>query len=67
MVFKKITVIGSSSESWEDAAMDAVERAEATLHDIHWVEVESQGMEIARADDPEYQTEVTIAFELEDK
>lgn len=66
MVFKKIKLIGTSTESWEDAAMDAVNRAEATIENIHWIEVEGQGIEVATVDEPEYQTEVTIAFELED-
>ena len=66
MVFKKITLIGSSTESFDDAVDDAVDRADATLQNVHWVEVDELGVEIASVDGREYQAEVTVAFELED-
>ena len=66
MVFKKITLIGTSTESFEDAADDAIDRAEATLQTVHWVEVDELGVEVATADEREYQAEVTVAFQLED-
>ena len=66
MVFKKITLIGTSKESFEDAADDAIDRAEATIENVHWVEVDELGVEVASANDREYQAEVTVAFELED-
>ena len=66
MVFKKITLIGSSGESFDDAFDDAVDRADATLQNVHWVEVDELGVEIASVDGREYQAEVTVAFELED-
>ncbi|MBV0922735.1 MULTISPECIES: dodecin [Haloarcula] len=66
MVFKKITLIGTSSESFDDAADDAIERAERTLDNLKWVEVDELGVEIANADGREYQAEVTVAFELEE-
>jgi flavin-binding protein dodecin len=66
MVFKKVTLIGTSTESFDDAVDDAVDRAEATLENVYWVEVEEMGVEIAGAPDREYQAEVEVAFELED-
>ncbi|WP_226006537.1 dodecin [Natrinema salinisoli] len=66
MVFKKITLIGTSPESFDAAADDAIDRAEATLQNVHWIEVDELGVEIASADDREYQAEVTVAFELEE-
>jgi flavin-binding protein dodecin len=66
MVFKKITLIGTSSESFDKAADDAIERAEATLDNLKWVEVEELGVEIAGVDGREYQAEVVVAFELEE-
>jgi flavin-binding protein dodecin len=66
MVFKKVTLIGSSSESFDDAVDDAVERAEATLENVHWVEVDELGVEIASVDGREYQAEVEVAFQLEE-
>ncbi len=66
MVFKKITLIGASDDSFDDAVDDAIDRAEETIENIHWVEVQELGVEIATADDREYQAEVTVAFEVED-
>jgi flavin-binding protein dodecin len=65
MVFKKITLIGTSTESFEKAADDALDRAEETLDNIHWAEVDDLGVEIASAENREYQAEVTVAFQLE--
>ncbi len=66
MVFKKITLIGTSTESFEAATDDAIDRAEQTIQNVHWIEVDELGVEIASVDDREYQAEVTVAFELED-
>jgi flavin-binding protein dodecin len=66
MVFKKITLIGTSDESFDAAADDAIDRAEDTLDRVKWVEVDELGVEVASVDDREYQAEVTVAFELAD-
>jgi hypothetical protein len=66
MVFKKITLIGRSTESFDAAVDDAVDRAERTLEAVHWVEVEELGVEVASVEGREYQAEVVVAFELQD-
>ncbi|SNZ04312.1 hypothetical protein SAMN06269185_0519 [Natronoarchaeum philippinense] len=66
MVFKKITLIGTSTESFDAAADNALDRAESTLDNIHWAEVEELGVEVASADDREYQAEVVVAFQLDE-
>ena len=66
MVFKKITLTGTSSESFTDAVDEAVDRAQETLEHVHWVEVEDLGVEVASVPDREYQAEVEVAFELEE-
>ncbi len=65
MVFKKITLIGRSPDGFDEAVKNAVDRAEETLNNVHWVEVDNMGMEVASVDGHEYQAEVTVAFELE--
>jgi len=65
MVFKKITLIGRSSESFDAAVDDAIDRAEDTLENVSWAEVKEQGVEVASVEDREYQAEVEVAFELE--
>jgi len=66
VVYKKITLTGTSEESFEHAVDDAIDRAEETLENVHWVEVEEFGVEIASVPDREYQAEVEVAFELEE-
>ncbi|RAW44229.1 dodecin domain-containing protein [Halorubrum sp. 48-1-W] len=66
MVFKKITLIGTSEENFDAAADDAIDRAEATLENVYWAEVKEFGVEIKNAPEREYQAEVEVAFELED-
>ena len=66
MVFKKITLIGTSTESFDDAADDAIDRAEDTLENLYWIEVDELGVELAGVDERQYQAEVTVAFELEE-
>jgi len=66
MVFKKIRLIGTSEESFDEAADDAIDRAEDTLNNVKWAEVIEQGVEIAGVEGRQYQVEVEVAFELED-
>jgi len=66
MVFKKITLIGTSTESFDEAVDDAIDRATETLENVYWVEVEEMGVELANVEKPEYQAEVVVAFELAD-
>ncbi|WP_251328504.1 dodecin [Haloplanus pelagicus] len=65
-VFKKITLIGRSPDSFDDAVDDAIDRATETLDRVKWIEVDDLGVEIAGAEDREYQAEVEVAFELEE-
>ncbi|MCY4730366.1 dodecin family protein [Natronomonas gomsonensis] len=64
MVFKKITLIGTSDESFDAAVDDAVDRAEDTLDNVKWVEIGELGVEVASVEGREYQAEVEVAFEL---
>ena len=65
MVHKKVILIGKSPDSFDDAVDDAIDRAGDTLDNVHWIEVEELGVELATADGREYQAEVEVAFELE--
>ncbi|MCL9816193.1 dodecin [Natronocalculus amylovorans] len=66
MVYKKVTLIGKSTESFDDAADDAIDRATETLDNVHWIEVKELGVELATVENREYQAEVEVAFKLED-
>lgn len=66
MVFKKVTLVGSSSDGFDAAVDDAIDRANETLEGVQWIEVDELGVEVASVEDREYQAEVTVAFELQD-
>jgi flavin-binding protein dodecin len=66
MVIKKVTLMGASEESFDAAVDNAVDRAQETLENVHWVEVEEMGVELASVETREYQAEVEVAFKLED-
>lgn len=59
---KIIKVLGTSEESWEDAARDAVREASRTIDDIHGVEVEGWTAEVEDGELMEYKATVEVAF-----
>lgn len=66
MVFKKIKLTGTSNDSFEAAADNALDRAEKTLDNVMWAEVAEMGVEVASTESREYQVELEVAFQLED-
>lgn len=59
---KVIKVIGTSEESWEAAAREAVEQASQTVDDVHGVEVEGWTASVEDGRLVEYKATVEIAF-----
>ncbi len=66
-VYKVITVIGSSPESWEKAAAAAVEMAAKSLRDIRIAEVEEMDMQLDGSKIIAYRTKVRISFRYHGK
>jgi hypothetical protein len=66
MAVARITsVIASSSESWEEAAKEAMVRASKTLRGITGMEVMSQKAKVHEGKITEYRIEVKITFILD--
>ena len=63
MVFKKVTLVGRSTENFEGAIENAIDRAEETLENLMWASVVTQTVEL-EGTEREYQAEVEVAFEL---
>lgn len=63
-VAKEVTITATSSESWEDAAMTAVERTEATVEHIQWAVVRDQSIQLGADGEPAFKTKVKIGFEV---
>jgi flavin-binding protein dodecin len=66
-VYKIITLVGTSTESWEKAAASAVERASKTLRDLRIAEIEELDMQIENGKVVNYRAKVRISFKYEGK
>lgn len=65
-VYKVIEVIGTSADSWDDAASQAVERASKTLEDLRIAEVVSQDVKIENGKIKAYRTKLSLSFKFKD-
>jgi len=63
-VHKEVTVTATSLESWEDAALSAVDRTEATVENLQWAVVQDQSIQLESPEEPQYRTKVKIGFEV---
>jgi flavin-binding protein dodecin len=61
-VYKVIEVIGTSSESWEEAARTAVEAAAQTLEDVRVAEVVKMDIRLDANKILEYRTKLMLSF-----
>ena len=66
-VYKIITLVGTSTESWEKAAVTAVERATKNLRGLRIAEVEELDMQIDGGKIIGYRAKVRISFKYEGK
>ena len=65
-VYDVIQVIGTSSESWEKAAANAVEQASKTLRDLRIAEIVEFDMQLDPKGKVEaYRAKVKLSFKLE--
>jgi len=64
-VYKVIELVGTSSESWERAAMAAVERASKTLRDLRVAEIVELDMQIIDGKVKAYRAKVKLSFKFE--
>jgi flavin-binding protein dodecin len=64
-VYKVIEIIGTSNQSWEDAATAAVKTARETLRDLRVAEVVEQDMDISEGDAVTFRTKLRLSFKYE--
>jgi flavin-binding protein dodecin len=63
--YKKIELVGISSESYEDAVRNAIGKASKSLHGIAWFEVTEQHGKVVDGKVTEFQVVVKVAFKLD--
>ncbi|RJP27074.1 MAG: dodecin domain-containing protein [Actinobacteria bacterium] len=61
-VYKIIEVVGSSPESWEDAAKKAVEMAGKSLKDLRIAEIADLDLKVEEGKVTAYRARVKISF-----
>lgn len=64
--YKPVELVGTSTESFEDAVESAVERASRTMHGLRWFEVLEQRGHVEDGRVAEYQVRVKVWYHLDD-
>ena len=64
-VYKIIELVGTSPTSWEEAAKNAVDRANESLRDLRVAEIVKLDMRLEEGKVIEYRTRVAISFKYE--
>jgi flavin-binding protein dodecin len=64
-VYKIIELVGTSPESWEKAATNAVIKASRTLRDLRIAEVVSLDLQIDNGQVVNYRAKVKVSFKFE--
>lgn len=61
-VYKVIQLIGTSPNSWEDAAKNAIETASKSLRDLRIAEIEKLDMKVENGKVTAYRARVQLSF-----
>ena len=64
-VYKVIELVGTSEESWEKAAMNAVARANKSLRELRIAEVVDRDIQLDDGEFVHYRTKVKVSFKYE--
>ena len=63
-VYKIIEIVGTSSSSWEDAAVQAVNTAKQSLRDLRVAQVVEQDLDLA-GDEVVFRTKLSISLKYQ--
>ena len=64
-VYKVIEIIGTSGQSWEDAATTAVKKAGESVRDLRVAEVVQQDLDVADGGAVMFRTKLRVSFKYE--
>lgn len=64
-VYKVIELVGTSKESWEDAARSAIEMAGESLRDLRVAEITKLDIRLDDGEVVEYRARVMISFKYD--
>ncbi len=66
-VYKVVEIIGTSTDSWEDAGMAAVNKARESIRNLRVAEVVEQDLNFDDAGAATFRTKLRISFKYEDE
>jgi dodecin len=66
-VYNVVEIIGTSTESWEAAALTAVKKARETIRDLRVAEVVEQDLDLDESGGATFRTKLRISFKYEDE
>jgi len=64
-VYKIIELVGTSPASWEEAAINAVEKASKSLRELRVAEISKLDMKVEDGKVTAYRARVTLSFKYE--
>jgi len=64
-IYRVTEVIGTSTQSWEDAAKNAVETAAKSLRDLRVAEIQELDLKIENGKVVAYRARVSLSFKYE--
>jgi flavin-binding protein dodecin len=65
-VYKVIELVGTSTDSWEKAASNAVSRASKSLRDLRIAQISELDMQLGEGDVLTFRAKVKVSFKYED-
>jgi len=66
-VYKVIEIIGTSSDSWEDAGLTAVKKARESIRQLRVAEVVQQDLDLDDSGVATFRTQLRASFKYEDE
>jgi dodecin len=66
-VYKVIEIIGTSNESWEKAAVAAVDKARESIRQLRVAEVVEQDLDLDESGGATFRTKLRLSFKYEDE
>ena len=64
-VYKVVELIGTSQKSWEDAAKQAIEKADKTLNGLRIAEIKQLDIKLEDGQFVAYRAKVALSFKYE--
>ncbi|MFN2223651.1 MAG: dodecin family protein [Chloroflexota bacterium] len=65
-VYKKIEIVGSSPDGFQDAVENAIAKADETLHNLRWFEVVDTRGQLDDGKIAHWQVTLKVGFTLDD-